>query len=198
MQKMEKPGHDFGILRELRMKRGWTLEYLAKASNLSYPTVASIETNKTSPSLKTIDALADALGIPAGKLISLASRHRAKINKTSPIHAKVLKRSGINLKNINVTSYQELKIFRARVDGNQVVQAMKLHDDCDCSELCFCLEGLLEITVKGEKFRLSTNEVILFDGTVKHEYKALHDSEYLVIHIPNEKLSNSLLENTLS
>ena len=67
--------YDFGVIRTLRQRMNLTLEKLAKVSGLTYPTVESIEKNKTSPSLKTLDALASALKISASDLVGLAENY---------------------------------------------------------------------------------------------------------------------------
>jgi len=187
--------YDFGVLRTLRQKRNLTLEELAKASGLSYPTVASIETNKSFPSLKTIDAIAGALQVSTSRLISLASRKQALAQKTTSLHAQNLKDSGINLERINFANFEDLKIFRAVSDDGGVVNSMKLHDNCDCSEICYCLSGSVEIKIKNDTHRLEPDDVILFDGALDHEYTVSKKTEYLVIHFPKE---SALLESVLA
>ena len=187
--------YDFSILRKLRLKHDMTLEQLADASGLSYPTVASIETNKTFPSLKTIDAIAEALEVSASRLISLVEQKEVKVRRTESIHAKTLENCGINLRKLNVANYDDLKIFRASVEPGVVVNSMKLHDDCDCHEVCYCLSGSLDIRVRNETHRLSADDVIFFDGTVDHEYTAREEAEYVVMHLPKEAIRlESLLE----
>jgi len=178
--------YDFSILRTLRRKQNLTLEKLAQVSGLSYPTIASIETNKAFPSLKTIDAIATALKIPAGRLVSLAEHKKVQTRQTESVHAEVLKSSGINLEKISVAHFEDLKIFRATAKSGEVVNSMKLHENCDCHKLCYCLDGSIEIRVKDEVYQLNTNDVILFDGTFEHEYTAISETEYLVIHFPKK------------
>jgi len=176
--------YDFSILRVLRRKQNLTLEELAQVSGLSYPTIASIETNKAFPSLKTIDAIATALKTPAGKIVSLAEYKTSQKCRTETVHAEVLKNSGINLEKINVANFDGLKIFRATVKNGEVVNSMKLHEDCDCHEICFCLYGSIEIRVKDDIHLLNSDDVIIFDGCLDHEYTAISKAEYLVIHLP--------------
>ena len=178
--------YDFSILRKLRKKLNLTLEDLAEASGLSYPAIASIETNKAFPSLKTIDAIAEVLEIPAGKLVSLAEHQTVQTCQTESVHAEVLKGAGINLEKINVARFGELKIFRAAAKSGETVNSMQLHENCDCHELCYCLDGSIEIRVKDKVYQMNTNDVILFDGCSDHEYTAIRETEYLVIHLPKD------------
>ena len=137
-----------------------------------------------SPSLKTIDAIATALKIPAGKLVSLAERNKVQTRQTESVHAKVLKNSGINLEKIDVANFEEFKVFRASAKSGEVVNSMKLHENCDCHEFCYCLEGSIEIRVKDDIHLLNSDDVIIFDGCLDHEYTAISEAEYLVIHLP--------------
>jgi len=178
--------YDFSVLRILRRKQNLTLEELAELSGLSYPTVASIETNKAFPSLKTIDAIAKALKISTAKIVLLAEHKKVQTRKTKSVHAKALKDSGINLEKINVAHFENLKIFRAVAKSGEVVNSMKLHENCDCHELCYCLSGSIEIQVKNETHMVNTNDAILFDGCCDHECKALTETEYMVIHLPKD------------
>ncbi|MFC1677526.1 cupin domain-containing protein, partial [Planctomycetota bacterium] len=86
--------------------------------------------------------------------------------------------------------------FRATAKGGEVVNSMKLHENCDCHELCYCLEGSIEIKVKDKTYQLSTNDVILFDGAFEHEYTAMSKTEYIVIHLPkNTTFIETLLKS---
>jgi transcriptional regulator with XRE-family HTH domain len=96
--------YDFGVIRTLRRRMNLTLEKLAKILRLTYPTVESIEKNKTSPSLNTLDALASALEISASDLVGLAENHTVLTRQTESVHAETLRSSGLGLESINAES----------------------------------------------------------------------------------------------
>jgi len=178
--------YDFGVIRTLRQRMNLTLEKLAKISGLTYPTVESIEKNKTSPSLNTLDALASALEISASDLVSLAENHTVLTRQTGSVHAETLRSSGLGLESINVANFDKCKIFRATAKAANVINSMQLHEDCRCHEICYVLQGSLEIRVKSNNYKLNANDVILFDGTFDHGYTVISDTEFLVIHIPKD------------
>ena len=178
--------YDFRILRALRQQKSLTLENLSKISGLSYPTIALIETNKTFPSLKTLDALATALNTPVSKLISLAECNLVKTGSAEPVHPQILKASNINLERLHLVTFQGLKIFRGTVEEGNTVNSRNLHDDCDCHEMCYCLSGSIKIRIKDDIYQLNSNDVIIFDGCLDHEYTATDKTEYLVIHLPKD------------
>jgi transcriptional regulator with XRE-family HTH domain len=51
-------------IRELRTRRGLVIEDLSRKSGLSKPYISQVETGKASPSLQTVQKLAQALGVP--------------------------------------------------------------------------------------------------------------------------------------
>ncbi len=51
-------------VRELRVRRGMVIEDLARKCGLSKPYISQVETGKASPSLQTVQKLAQALGVP--------------------------------------------------------------------------------------------------------------------------------------
>src|SRR5262245_35096062 len=53
-----------GRVRKLRIRRGLVIEDLARKSGLSKPYISQVETGKASPSLQTVQKLAQALGVP--------------------------------------------------------------------------------------------------------------------------------------
>lgn len=64
--------HNIGAqLRQAREKKGLTLVELGKISGVSYTHISEIERGKTSPSLKTLDKLADALEISTSYFLQM-------------------------------------------------------------------------------------------------------------------------------
>jgi transcriptional regulator with XRE-family HTH domain len=182
--------YDFNVIRTLRQRKKLTLEELAKISGLTYPTVASIENNKTSPSMNTLDALASALNISASDLVGLAENHAVLTRQ-----AETLQSLGLGLESVQVANFDKCKIFRATAKAKNAINSMELHEDCDCHEICYVLGGSLEIKVKNNIYKLNANNVILFDGTFEHNYKVISDTEFLVIHIPKDtRIIDALLK----
>ncbi len=56
-------------LKELRERRGWTQEQLAKKAHVGRPYLARLETARQDPTLRTLEKLAKALGVKVAKLI---------------------------------------------------------------------------------------------------------------------------------
>ncbi len=69
-------------LRELRTKQDMTQADLAESTGLSDNFIALMERGKTSPSLQTLENLANALNVQIADLFAFNSKTPTKINKS--------------------------------------------------------------------------------------------------------------------
>jgi transcriptional regulator with XRE-family HTH domain len=64
------PGARFAVnLKRERAERGWSQLDLSRRCDLNLTAISKIETGRRDPRLRTIVALAQAFGIPAGRLL---------------------------------------------------------------------------------------------------------------------------------
>jgi len=63
--------HLGNTLKRVRAQRGWSQEKLAEQAGLDRSYVGQIERAVVSPSLSTLEKLAEAFGLPASELISI-------------------------------------------------------------------------------------------------------------------------------
>jgi transcriptional regulator with XRE-family HTH domain len=184
--------YDFRVMRVLRRQLGLTLQAVARRSGLAYPTVEAVETNKTMPSLKTLDALAGALQISTSDLVGLAERHlvqrrRARVETRSPV------KTDKGLENCKVARYDKGKLIRVTAEAGDYVHVMGLHEDIH--ELCYVLSGCVELRIEETAYRLGPDETIFFDGLLDHSYTQLETGEYITVHIPKDiRILERLLE----
>jgi transcriptional regulator with XRE-family HTH domain len=187
--------YDFRIIRVLRRQLGLTLQVLAGRSGLTYPTVESLETNKTMPSLKTLDALAGALQISTSALIGLAERRlvqkrRAEVESSG--HDRPMK-GDEGLENCRVARYDKGKLIRVTAEAGDHVHVMGLHENVH--EFCYVLSGLVELRVEDRTHRLGPDDTILFDGLLDHAYTQIETGEYITVHVPKDiRVIEKLLE----
>lgn len=184
--------YDFSVIKVLRKRLNLTLEKLSEAAGLTYSTTASIEANKSSPSLKTLDALACALQISTGNLISLAENRLVQLREAKRLDSSNKRTSMTGVENFKVAFYDKAKIFRVKAKVDDVVKAMALHEDCN--EFCYILYGSIRLTIEDQHYELSEDKTILFDGVLDHSYHALEDCEFITVHIPKDiRVIESLL-----
>jgi transcriptional regulator with XRE-family HTH domain len=176
--------YSFKVLRVLRRRLDLTLEELARVSGLAYATVEAVETNKTQPSLKTLDALAGALQISTSNLIGLAETRHVQRRKAQqePIQSTGSFEPG--LENCKVARYAHGKLIRVTAQAGDLVHVMGLHGDVH--EFCYVLSGCVELRVDETTYELRQDDTILFDGVLDHAYRQIETGEYITAHIPKD------------
>lgn len=185
--------YDFRIIRVLRRRLNLTLQALAGRSGLTYPTVESVETNKTLPSLKTLDALAGALQVSTSALIGLAERRFVQRRKAREEPRSEMVKGDKGLEKCRVARYDKGKLIRVMAEAGDHVHVMGLHENVH--EFCYVLTGCVELRIEDKTYRLSTDDTILFDGLLDHSYTQIESGEYVTIHIPKDiRVIERLLE----
>ncbi len=176
--------YDFRVMRVLRRQLNLTLHEVAQRSGLTYPTVEAVETNKTQPSLKTLDAIAGALGTSASDLVRLAERRlvqRRKAESTPDVHVR---KKDTGIENCRIAHFDKGKIIRVTAAAGETVHVMGLHEDIH--EFCYVLSGRVDLRVEDRTFHLGPDDTILFDGLLDHSYTQREAGEYITVHIPKD------------
>jgi transcriptional regulator with XRE-family HTH domain len=185
--------YDFRIIRVLRRRLNLTLQALAGRSGLTYPTVESVETNKTLPSLKTLDALAGALQISTSDLIGLAERRFVQRRTAKEEPRGHLSSKDKGLEKCRVARYDKGKLIRVIAEEGDHVHVMGLHEDVQ--EFCYVLSGRVELRIEDKTYRMGPDDTIFFDGFLDHSYTQLETGEYVTVHIPKDiRVFEKLLE----
>lgn len=188
--------YDFRIIRVLRRRLGLTLQGLAGRAGLTYPTVESVEINKTMPSLKTLDALAGALQISTCDLLGLAERRLVQRRKAQCEVRSHATRGDTGLERCRVARYDKGKLIRVTAAAGDHVHVMGLHEDIH--EFCYVLSGCVDLRIEDKTYRLGSDETILFDGLLDHSYTQVEAGEYVTIHIPKDiRALEKLLEGRI-
>ena len=188
--------YDFRIIRVLRRRLGLTLQGLAGRAGVTYPTVESVETNKTMPSLKTLDAIAGALQISTCDLLGLSERRLVQRRKAQSEDRSHATRSDTGLEKCKVARYDKGKLIRVAAAGGDHVHVMGLHEDIH--EFCYVLSGCVDLRIEDKTYRLGPDDTILFDGLLDHSYTQIEDGEYVTIHIPKDiRILEKLLEGKM-
>jgi transcriptional regulator with XRE-family HTH domain len=176
--------YDFRIMRVLRRRLHLTLQALAGRAGLTYPTVEAVETNKTVPSLKTLDALAGALQVSTSDLLALAERRLVQRRKAEVEDCSGRTKADKGLEKCRVARYDKGKLIRITADAGDYVHVMGLHEDVH--EFCYVLSGCVELQVEDEAYRLGPDDTILFDGLLNHSYTQIEAGEYVAVHLPKD------------
>ena len=176
--------YDFRVMRILRRQLGLTLKELARRSGLTYPTVESVETNKTLPSLKTLDAIAGGLHMSTSDLVRLAERRLVQRRTAKNPEEKRPKQADIGLEKCRIAHFDKGKLIRVTAQAGECVHVMGLHENVH--EFCYVLSGCVDLMIEDKHHRLGPDETILFDGLLDHSFTQVEDGEYITVHIPKD------------
>jgi XRE family transcriptional regulator, regulator of sulfur utilization len=151
----------------LRQLRSLTQEALAKAADVPRSTVANLESSSGNPSLTVLVKVANALAVPIDEL--LASPH-AKVRKWSKEElAEQASGRGVVMR----------PLIPERVP-DELLQVMEFAPGATMRgsphlpgtrEYFTCLGGEVTIFVAGDRFDLSSGDVLAFPGNVPHSYR---------------------------
>jgi transcriptional regulator with XRE-family HTH domain len=176
--------YDFRVMRVFRRRLNLTLKELARRSGLTYPTVESVETNKTLPSLKTLDAIAGALGLSVSDLVRLAERRLVQRRAAKNQQEERARKSDVGIEKCQVAHFDKGKVIRVTALAGECVHLMGIHENVH--EFCYVLSGCVDLMIEDDRHRLGPDDTILFDGLLDHSFTQVEDGEYVTIHIPKD------------
>ena len=155
-------------VRALRAARGMSLNELATASGTGKGTLSRIEAAQANPTVETLYALADALGVPFG---SLTADHTPTVEHvraadlaqvSGAVHARVLTQAtGAKLVEALDIVFPAGQIRHSNPHPQGVIEHILL------------TEGRLKAGPEGAEKVLDTGDVLRFPGDVPHTYEAL-------------------------
>lgn len=171
-------------IKEIRKKKGLSLQDLAQRSGFSTAMLSQIENHVISPSLGTLIKLAQALEMRLGELIAgPGGRSFAIVRKgEGSITSRYASRSGLTYG----YSYQSLspdlkgphmEPFLVTLEPTAGSKAPSLHEG---EEFIFVLEGLVKVTLEGLTDILKPGDSMYYHSSLPHRVEC-HEGEPAVI-----------------
>ncbi len=152
-------------IRDLRLRRGLTVQRLAEASHLSKGFISQVENERTSPSLATLRDLAAALQTsiawlvvedePTPHVMRAAERPRVDLGLPA-CKAEVV--SAVPRRNLEMLQLE-------LAPGAPAGETRHVHHGEEC---LLCLEGEVRLTHGGGEWTLGPGDCCHFDGRVPH------------------------------
>jgi transcriptional regulator with XRE-family HTH domain len=158
---------DVGLrLRELRNERGLSVRALANASRLNANTLSLIENGKTSPSVSTLQQLANALKTP------IAAFFQTDIPKNKISFLKAGQRPRAAFAHGN---FEDLGAGLTLQGGLPLLVTLEPKANSGPTpivhtghEFVFCLEGCLSYTIEDHDYQLDPGDSLLFEAYLPH------------------------------
>ena len=175
-------------LRRQRIRRGLSLERLAKLSSVSRSMLGQIELGQSVPTIKTIWRIATALHLPFASLIADGNKRGTRLLAAS--ESKTLSSQDGTFTSRALFPFDKER----KVEFYELKLAPRSQENADAHapgtrENLVVAQGALEVTVDGELHRLSAGDALVFDADVPHVYRNLGAIEavmYLVMTYAEE------------
>lgn len=156
-------------LRRLRIRRGLSLERLARASGVSRAMLGQIELGQSTPTINVVWKIARSLSVPFSALISHCVRPRTALLPAE--RAKVLTSADGNFISRALFPFDEARKvefyeLRLRPQGREVAEA----HPAGTTENLVVSAGSLSLVVESERFSLEAGDAVFFEADVPHEY----------------------------
>ncbi|MBN2550702.1 MAG: helix-turn-helix transcriptional regulator [Anaerolineales bacterium] len=172
-------------LRALRREQNQSIRALASRCSISANTLSLIENNRTSPSLHTLQLLANGLGVP---LITLFEEDKPEF---ALVYQQKGQRPVMTFANGTLENLGE-GLPPLGAEPILVTLVSNNNDANDIShvgrEFIFCLEGKVICTIANQEYTLSPGDSLLFDARAPHHWLNAYPapSKLLVLFCPME------------
>jgi transcriptional regulator with XRE-family HTH domain len=165
-------------IRDLRLRRGMTVQQLAEASGLSKGFISQVENDRTSPSLTTLQDLARALETSVAYLVVEEDQMLHVVRADERRRVAV----GGNTSSVELCSAwpkRNLELLIAELPpGVSAGDKRHYHHGEECM---LCLEGQVSIACGDQHETLQAGDSVHYDGRVPHAIENCGDTTARVI-----------------
>ena len=173
-------------LREIRTRQGYSLRVLADRSGLNVNTLSLVENGKSSPSVSTLQQLAQALDVPISTFFeSELVENRvvftpAQQRPQAEFGSTTMQNLGKNLAG-NIVQPFVITLEPGMGSGDKMI----VHTG---HEFVFCLRGSIHYRIEQNDYFLTTGDSLLFEAHLPHcwENKSEDSSQVLLILYPSD------------
>jgi transcriptional regulator with XRE-family HTH domain len=163
-------------LRALRVARGMSLGALAAASGTGKATLSRLEARQGNPTVETLYALADALGVPFGALVAEAAPAARHLRADDVPHV----RGSVEARVLTqIAGGALVEALDVRFPAGHV-RSSKPHP-AGVIEHVLITVGRLRAGPLNAPVDLDTGDVLRFEGDVPHSYAAIGDDARAII-----------------
>jgi transcriptional regulator with XRE-family HTH domain len=156
-------------LREIRTMRRLSIRALAELSGLNINTLSLIENERTSPSVSTLQQLAQSLQVPMTELFE--ADHGSK----KLVYQKQGQRPSVAFEH---STMQDLAAGMPRFGAEPIIVILEGNADSGKKpivhtgrEIVYCIEGHITYTVDNEKYLLEPGDSLVFEAYLSHQWK---------------------------
>jgi transcriptional regulator with XRE-family HTH domain len=156
-------------LRELRATRGLSMRALAEQSGLNVNTLSLIENRRTSPSVSTLQLLAQTLQVPISAFFETDHGNKLVVHQKAGNRPRAAFTHG---------SIEDLGAGMPRFGAESFIVTFSPNADSGKTpivhtgrEFVYCLEGHIAYSVDSETYLLEPGDSLLFEAYLPHHWK---------------------------
>ena len=172
----EEPNINVGRrLRELRMGKGLSIRALADASQLNVNTLSLIENGRTSPSVSTLQVLAQALKVPISAFFETNHENKKVVYQRSKNRPHAIFTHGL---------IEDLGAGMSRFGAEPLIITLKPNADSGKTpivhtgrEFVYCLGGKITYFVDDTGYPLTPGDSLMFEAYLPHRWHNEEEGE---------------------
>jgi transcriptional regulator with XRE-family HTH domain len=160
-------------IRDLRLRRGLTVQQLAEATGLSKGFVSQVENGRTSPSLATLQDLARSLETSVAYLVVEEDQAPYVVRRAARPNMSV-NGNGSRVEVMSAQPRRNLELLHAELPpGVSMSDKRQFHHG---EEVVLCVEGRVSLTSGEHVVILEVGDSCHYDGRVPHSIENAGDS----------------------
>jgi transcriptional regulator with XRE-family HTH domain len=178
-------------LRAIRAEFGLSIRALAEMSGLNVNTLSLIENGKTSPSVGTLQQLAQSLQVPISFFFETGHGEKKIVFQKNGVRPRAAFNHGL---------MEDLGAGMPRFGAEPMIVTLAPEADSGKNpivhtgrEFMYCLEGHIAYTVDGETYTLEPGDSLLFEAYLAHRWHNLDKipSRALIVLCPMDSRENA-------
>ncbi len=185
-----KTGKDIDVgrrIREVRMGSGYSIRALAGLSKLNVNTLSLIENGRTSPSVSTLQLIAQTLQVPISTFFESNRGHKKVVYQRGGERPRAAFTHG---------TMEDLGAGMTRFGAEPLIVTLKSKADSGKTpivhtgrEFVFCLEGHITYHVDDQTYQLSPGDSLMFEAYLPHRWHNQDetDSRLLLVLCPMDE-----------
>ena len=162
-------------VRELRMGRGLSIRALAEASELNVNTLSLIENGRTSPSVSTLQVIAQTLQVPISAFFETDHGNKKVVYQRSGYRPHATFSHGL---------MEDLGAGMRRFGAEPLIVTLKPKADSGRTsivhtgrEFVYCISGKITYFVEDEAYPLEPDDSLMFEAYLPHRWRNENESD---------------------
>lgn len=174
-------------LREVRMGKGFSIRSLAEQSHLNVNTLSLIENGRTSPSVSTLQLIAQTLKIPISTFFETDHGEKKVVHQQKGKRPHAVFTHGM---------MEDLGAGMSRFGAEPLIITLKPKADSGRTpivhtgrEFVYCLDGHITYFVDDQSYPLETGDSLMFEAYLPHRWRneAEMESRLLLVLCPMDE-----------